>query len=293
VTTGLINLWSFPFLTVNPKNSHSDTSDARNEFYQWLSNIIRLDFIYTGGQNSLYNVPAGAAGAIKNDGGCRVAGGDRHDAGLKMSKRVLKEYDTVSLKPENLNGRLDFESVFGRKASVHIEIGSGKGTFLLSEARHRPDVNFLGVEWARKYYRYAVDRIGRWGLTNVRIIRTDVASFLREHVPDESISCFHIYFPDPWPKKRHHKRRFICTENMEQMVRCLQHGGFINIATDHQEYFAWIRQVISVQTGRGNLEETAFIRAAGAEAGEVVGTNYERKYIKAARPIFTTAARKP
>ncbi len=176
---------------------------------------------------------------------------------------------------------------------MHIEIGSGKGTFLLSEATHRPDVDFLGIEWARKYYRHAVDRIGRWGLTNVRIIRTDVAAFLPQHVPDESISCFHIYFPDPWPKKRHHKRRFICTENIEQIIRCLKPGGIVNIAMDHQEYFARITQVIDMQVKFARLEQIDFIRAAGAEPSEVVGTNYERKYIKAGRPVHTIAARKP
>lgn len=209
-----------------------------------------------------------------------------------MSKRILKDYENVSLKAQNLAELLDFADIFGRNAPVHIEIGSGKGTFLLSEAMHRPDVDFLGIEWARKYYRHAVDRIGRWGLTNVRIIRTDVAAFLPGHVPDESISCFHVYFPDPWPKKRHHKRRFICTENIEQIIRCLKRGGDVNIATDHQDYFKQIVHVIATQVELGRLQQIDFIRAAGAEPSEVVGTNYERKYIKAGRPVHTIAARK-
>ncbi len=209
-----------------------------------------------------------------------------------MSKRILKVYENVSLKAQNLAELLDFADIFGRNAPVHIEIGSGKGTFLLSEAMYRPDVNFLGIEWARKYYRHAVDRIGRWGLTNVRIIRTDAAAFLPGHVPDESISCFHIYFPDPWPKKRHHKRRFICTENIEQIIRCLKPGGGVNIATDHQDYFEQIAHVIATQVELGRLQQIDFIRAAGAEPSEVVGTNYERKYIKAGRDVYTIAARK-
>ena len=209
-----------------------------------------------------------------------------------MSKRILKDYESVSLKAQNLAELLDFTDIFGRNAPVHIEIGSGKGTFLLSEAMHRPDVDFMGIEWARKYYRHAVDRIGRWGLTNVRIIRTDVAAFLPGHVPDVSISCFHIYFPDPWPKKRHHKRRFVCTENIEQIIRCLKPGGGVNIATDHQDYFEQIAHVIAAQVKLGRLEQIDFIRAAGAGPSEVVGTNYERKYIKAGRDVHTIAARK-
>ena len=135
--------------------------------------------------------------------------------------RILKEYPSVSLYPEDLSwglltedGKIDFVRIFGRAGPVHIEIGTGKGTFLLNQARAQPGDNFLGIEWARKYYRYAVDRIGRWGLTNVRIIRTDAATFLADFIPDDSVECFHIYFPDPWPKKRHHKRRFIRPDNL-------------------------------------------------------------------------------
>lgn len=205
-------------------------------------------------------------------------------------KRLLKDYPSVSLKPEDLSGQLDFSNIFGRDCPVHIEIGSGKGTFLVNQARRECDVNFLGIEWARKYYLYAVDRIGRWGLDNVRIIRTDAASFLCEHVPDESVECFHIYFPDPWPKKRHHKRRFLCADNLEQLLRCLITGGEIRIATDHEEYFDAIKEVVEPLSDA--LEEIDFRPTAGAEPGEVTGTNYERKYIKDKRKINTLAARK-
>ena len=204
--------------------------------------------------------------------------------------RTLKDYPSVSLRPEDLAGRLDFGGIFGRDCPVHIEVGSGKGTFLLSQARAEGDVNFLGIEWARKYYLYAVDRIGRWGIENVRIIRTDAASFIAEHVADESVECFHIYFPDPWPKKRHHKRRFLCTANLEQLLRCLKTGGELRIATDHAEYFEVIAEVIRYRSDK--LTEIEFPPTAGAEPGEITGTNYERKYIKDKRKIHTIAARK-
>ncbi|MHC5061418.1 MAG: tRNA (guanosine(46)-N7)-methyltransferase TrmB [Planctomycetota bacterium] len=207
-----------------------------------------------------------------------------------MGKRTLKDYDRVSVKPEELDGAIDFELIFGRPGPVHIEIGTGKGTFLLAEARAAPEVNFLGIEWANKYYRYAVDRIGRWGLANVRIIRTDAAFFLPEHVPDSSIDCFCVYFPDPWPKKRHNKRRFISTANMAQMLRCLKTGGIIQIATDHADYFEQIEEVVKANSGV--LETIDFTPAAGARDGELTGTNYERKYIKDKREIYTTAVKK-
>lgn len=205
-------------------------------------------------------------------------------------KRTLKEYDTIALKPEVLAAPIDFERVFGRQGSVHIEIGSGKGTFLFQQARMYPDVDFLGIEWASKYYRHAVDRLGRWGLTNVRIIRADAAAFLRDHVPTDSVAGFHIYFPDPWPKKRHHKRRFVQKDNVAMLIERLKPGGTIQLATDHEGYFEQMQEVTSAF--RRELEEIAFVRPAGATEGERTGTNYERKYIRDRRTIRVLAFRK-
>ena len=205
-------------------------------------------------------------------------------------KRLLKDYPSVSLNPEDLVGRFAFGDIFGRDRPVHIEIGSGKGTFLLNQAKAEGDVNFLGIEWARKYYLYAVDRIGRWDIGNVRVIRTDAAFFIAEHVADESVECFHIYFPDPWPKKRHHKRRFVSPSNLEQVLRCLKGGGQLRIATDHAEYFEAMREVVAAFGDK--FEDIDFVPAAGVEPGEITGTNYERKYIKDKREIHTVAVRK-
>ena len=204
--------------------------------------------------------------------------------------RILKDYPGISLKPEDFDGTVNLFRIFGRLGPVHVEVGSGKGTFLLNQARAQPSDNFLGIEWARRYYRYAVDRVGRWGLTNVRVIRTDAAGFIAESLPDESVDCFHIYFPDPWPKKRHHKRRFICPANVEHLIRCLKTAGQLRIATDHADYFEQIKRVIAAESDR--LEPIDFIRPAGAEAGEWAGTNFERKYLKNQRPIYTLAVQK-
>ena len=205
-------------------------------------------------------------------------------------RRVLKEYETVVLRPEDITDKINFGEIFGRVGRVHIEIGSGKGTFLVNQAKAQPEVDFLGIEWARKYYRYAVDRIGRWGLGNVRMIRTDAASFIVDNVPDDSVDCFHVYFPDPWPKKRHNKRRFLCGANLEQLIRCLKRGGEIRIATDHADYYEQIEAVLGERSDC--LEEIEFRPAAGAEPGELTGTNYERKYIKDRRSINAVAVRK-
>jgi len=204
--------------------------------------------------------------------------------------RTLREYRSIVLQPEDLPTSGDLAGVFGRAGSFHIEIGSGKGTFLVQEAKSHPEVNYLGIEWANKFYRYAADRLGRWGLANVRIIRADAAAFLREYVPAGSVDCFHIYFPDPWPKKRHHKRRFVQKDNMEMLIARLRPDGRIQLTTDHAEYFAQMRQVTSEL--RDELEEVEFVRPGGAADGELTGTNYERKYIKDRRTIHALAFRK-
>jgi len=205
-------------------------------------------------------------------------------------RKGLKGYPDVLLGTEDLNGKIDFEDIFGRSGPVHIEVGCGKAAFLLNQARAQPNENFLGIERANRYYRFAVDRIGRWGLTNVRIIRTDAAALLQNHIPDASVDCFHIYFPDPWPKKRHHKRRFLNTVNLENLIGCLKPAGKIQIATDHAGYFEQMQQVISIRSGE--LEKIEFFSAAGAEKGEWVGTNFERKYLKQNKAIYTIAVRK-
>jgi tRNA (guanine-N7-)-methyltransferase len=121
-------------------------------------------------------------------------------------------------------------------------------------------------------------------------VRADAPVFLRDFVPTGSVDCFHIYFPDPWPKKRHHKRRLLQSSNLEVLIQRLKPGGEIRIATDHADYFEQIRQVTSAYSDR--LEEIPFERPAGAREGELTGTNYERKYVKQSRPIYKAAFRK-
>ncbi|HUV41010.1 MAG TPA: tRNA (guanosine(46)-N7)-methyltransferase TrmB [Sedimentisphaerales bacterium] len=203
--------------------------------------------------------------------------------------RVLKDYPNVAVKLESLEGRVDFGRVFGRRNPIHIELGSGKGTFLVNQALAQPDVDFLGIEWASRYYRYAVDRVGRWPVPNVRIIRADAAAFLAEYVPHNSVDCFHIYFPDPWPKRRHNKRRFFCDTNLRYLVRILKPAGIIRAATDHADYFQSIEGLVAAER---SLERIEFTPAAGASDAELTGTNYERKYLAQGRAIFYIAVRK-
>jgi tRNA (guanine-N7-)-methyltransferase len=194
--------------------------------------------------------------------------------------------EPVGLDVDALPKPLDFAAVFGNDRPVEMEIGMGKGTFITEAARARPEVNFLGIEWARWFWRYASDRLRRNGCLNARTVRADAAFFVREFVKDDALAVLHIYFPDPWPKKRHHKRRLIQRPFLEQVERILVPGGRLQVVTDHQDYF---EQIEAVVTG-SRLTAVEYNRPGQAAEGEFVGTNFERKYRREGRPFYAVAA---
>lgn len=194
--------------------------------------------------------------------------------------------EPVGLDVETLPKPVDWGAIFGNSQPVEMEIGMGKGTFITEQARARPEVNFFGIEWARWYWRYASDRLRRNGCLNARTVRAEAGYFLAEHVPDASLAVLHIYFPDPWPKKRHHKRRLIQEPFLKQTERVLVPGGRLQVVTDHQEYFEQIESVVK----GSRLMIIGYNRPGSAGEGEFVGTNFERKYRREGRPFFAVAA---
>src|SRR5947208_12642437 len=112
-------------------------------------------------------------------------------AGMQAHRELIIE--PVGVEVDALARPIDWEQMFANSNPVEIEIGMGKGTFLVDEAQARPEVNFLGVEWARWYWRYASDRLRRHGCTNVRAVRAEANYFLSEFVADNSVSVLHIY----------------------------------------------------------------------------------------------------
>jgi tRNA (guanine-N7-)-methyltransferase len=195
--------------------------------------------------------------------------------------------------PPYERGRVDPRAWFEQPGRpFEIEIGAGKGTFLVQQAPLRPEVNYLGIEKTLEFYRYAADRVRRRQLSNVRILRADAAEFLRFWCADGVASVVHLYFSDPWPKKRHRKRRVIQDRMLVELHRVVRPGGELRLVTDHDELWAWYEDHAR---RHGHLfERRPFDRVESAGAGEIVGSNFERKYRPEGRPFHAMALiRKP
>lgn len=144
-----------------------------------------------------------------------------------------------------LDGVIDFAEVFANRNPVTLEIGFGMGQSLLEMATLHPERNFVGVEVHPPGVGSLLAAIEAQGLENLKIIQADAVEVLNQHVSDESLAAVQIFFPDPWHKKRHHKRRLIQTELVELLVQKLIVGGELHLATDWQDYAQHMMAVLS------------------------------------------------
>jgi len=133
-------------------------------------------------------------------------------------------------------GRLDLDALFGRHARRVVEIGFGNGENLLALAAAHPDIDFLGIEVHPPGVGKLLLDVAAAGLTNVRVLARDAVEVLAQQLEDGSCDEILIFFPDPWPKKRHHKRRLIQPQFVELAARKLRAGGTLRLATDWQDY---------------------------------------------------------
>jgi tRNA (guanine-N7-)-methyltransferase len=201
----------------------------------------------------------------------------------------MVKLEDIMVTIEQIEPMVDFAAIFGNDRPVEMEIGCGKGGFLLDQARAHAERNYFGVEWANKYFRYAADRMRRWGVPNVRLIRTDAGYLVGQKLPPASLAALHIYHPDPWPKKRHHKRRLFKPDFVEAAVRALQPGARWAIQTDHAEYLQIIHSLL---TDRPELEPTDFADPEYGTPDVGTETNFEVKYLREGRDIHRLAFRK-
>jgi len=188
----------------------------------------------------------------------------------------LPSVSPLRLDPEVGVDQLDWRHAFGREGRVEVEIGIGKGRFLLACATARPEVLHFGIEWSNEYLRLVETRAERANLDNVRFVRADAGDLVRRAIPEGSVSTYYIFYPDPWPKKRHHKRRFLQAANVDALARTLVPSGWLHVATDHDDYWSVIEPLLD--THPAFARQPAF---GGPEFPLPLGgplTNFEAKY---------------
>lgn len=151
-------------------------------------------------------------------------------------------------------GMQDLDQLFGRAAPVVLEIGFGMGDSLLAMAEAMSEQNFIGIEVHRPGVGRLLNSLTKAGLSNVRVFQDDALDVLAKCIPDASLDCLQLFFPDPWPKKKHHKRRIVQPEFAQQVRQKLKIGGNFHMATDWQPYAEHMMEVMSAAEGYKNQQ---------------------------------------
>jgi tRNA (guanine-N7-)-methyltransferase len=193
----------------------------------------------------------------------------------RMSTAQTRAYETLGpqyLIPFVQRSPLDYRAAFGRVAPVVLEIGFGMGETSAKIAEARPETDFIGIEVHTPGVGSLLKRIDELKLRNQRIIQHDAVEVLEHMIAVDSLDGLHIYFPDPWPKKRHHKRRLIQPTFVRELAKRLKPGGYLHLATDWQEYAVHMLEVLIVEP---TLRNTTTDYAPRPEWRPL--TNFEKK----------------
>ena len=160
------------------------------------------------------------------------------------------------------NEMLDFHKVFGNKNPIHIEIGSGRGEFLIKVAQQNPDINFIGIDLKEKRIKTLFRKLYKEKLKNVRIAKIFLDEESIKFLPSNSIEKIYLQHPDPWPKKRHFHRRIIQSEFINILHELLITNGIVDIATDHKDYAIWIVEHFKERKDFTSIYKKGFTREA-------------------------------
>jgi tRNA (guanine-N7-)-methyltransferase len=215
---------------------------------------------------------------------------------IAMGRRALRKIDprldlSRHLKTfDELPHPWDAGALFGRRAPLEVEVGSGTGLFLRTAAAQRPDVDFLGIEIAPKYARFAAAGLAKRELANAVVLVGDALRVFGELLPDGSLAAVHIYVPDPWWKKRHKKRRVMRESFVADVERVLEPGGRLHFWSDVEEYFHASLGLLAVHTGLGGPQEVAEVPV---EHDMDYRTHFERRMRLHGEPVYRAEFRKP
>jgi len=212
-----------------------------------------------------------------------------------MGRRALRKVDPVldltrHLKTfDQLPRPWDAAALFGRRAPLEVEVGSGKGLFLRTAAVARPDTDLLGIEVAGKYARFAAAALAKRQINNAVVVLAEALRVFAELLPDGSLAAVHIYFPDPWWKKRHKKRRVVRESLLRDVQRMLQPGGTLHFWTDVEEYFHTSLELLAAHT---SLVGPLDVPELPAEDDMAYRTHFERRMRLHSEPVFRAEFRR-
>jgi tRNA (guanine-N7-)-methyltransferase len=201
---------------------------------------------------------------------------------LRNASRIWREADAASQVMVPCGGNyftVELERLFGRRAPLEIELGAGRGDFIIERASAMPERDFLAIETASTIAQLMAIRAARRGLTNLRVIRMDARTLVNLMLPPASIDACHIYFPDPWPKERHVKHRLFTPWFVASLARALKPGAPLFFATDVAVY---------AERGFAMLFAGGFQRLTLAVPG-ASKTGFAQKFIAEGRPIYDGA----
>jgi tRNA (guanine-N7-)-methyltransferase len=186
--------------------------------------------------------------------------------------------ESIIYKPANWFEPFNWQAIFERDQPIEIDLGCGKGSFLLWAATTNPMRNFLGVERLLRRVRRVDRKAVRGRLNNIRLVRLEAMYLVSKLVPEESVSTYHILFPDPWPKRRHHARRLISADFLADLHRTLKRDGAANCATDHEGYFGWIQRTFTMST--------RFTEAEPLRLPPEAQTDFEKEFVAAGKLVY-------
>jgi tRNA (guanine-N7-)-methyltransferase len=187
---------------------------------------------------------------------------------MQAKKKFVTPAAAVEYVPGNYFQPLDLDSVFRRPAPLEVDIGCGDGSFLTALAKQTPQRNFLGLERLLGRVRSACRKIAQQNLDNARVVRVESSYAVAHLLPANSVAAFYLLFPDPWPKRRHQRRRIVTPEFLDSVYRALVGDGFFTIATDDGDYFDQIRLLVSGDK---------FV-ASGADDFNAPATTFEKNF---------------
>ncbi len=180
------------------------------------------------------------------------------------------------------NITIDIAGIFGNENPLEIEIGFGTGKFLTTAAKEFPAINFLGIEVTGKMVNHVANQLLAGNISNARVVHADGRVYMRHCIAKESVSRVHVYFPDPWVKKRHRKRRIINVDFLSSVHSVLRNGGTLNFFTDHAEYFDYFNEHTALVSGFERSEIESFYTP----------TSYESKWVREGRTIYRAILKK-